>query len=68
MPDSAGNPRGHRDPSKTSGSPAAISEGSEASDNLSNLMKNSVVLFESTLQISVPLIIPRLAPPDPTDT
>lgn len=52
---------------RTSGSAAAISEGSAASDNLSSLMKNSVVIFESTLSIKNPLVV--AAPPvDRTDT
>lgn len=38
-------------PDRASGMAPAISEGTAASDNLSSLMKNSVVIFESTLTV-----------------
>ena len=41
-------------PDQTSGLAAAISEGSAVTDNLASLMKNSVVIFESTLTVLSP--------------
>ena len=46
-------------PAQSSGMAAAISEGSAATDNLSSLMKNSVVIFESTLTVLNPPLVPE---------
>lgn len=51
------NAHPNRNLNQYTGMAAAISEGTAVTDNLCNLMKNSVVIFESTLTVLNPLIV-----------